>query len=118
MAIEALAEHRTRMLANGWAAKDHLVFCDAEGGPIRKSNFARRYYKPLLKAAGVPTVRFHDLRHTSATLMLAAGVHPKIAQERLGHSTIAVTLDTYSHVLPEMDREAASTFDRLLKRKA
>ncbi|MBX3439489.1 MAG: site-specific integrase [Planctomycetaceae bacterium] len=115
MAIEALAEHRAKMLAKGWAAKDHLTFCDTAGGPIRKSNFMRRYFHPLLKAAGVPTVRFHDLRHTSATLMLADGVHPKIVQERLGHSQISLTLDTYSHVLPEMDQAAAGTFDRVLK---
>ncbi|MCA9108856.1 MAG: site-specific integrase [Planctomycetaceae bacterium] len=118
MAVEALAEHRMQMFAKGCAAADHLVFCDRNGGPLRKSNFARRYYKPLLKAAEVPEVRFHDLRHTSATLMLADGVHPKIVQERLGHSQISLTLDTYSHVLPEMDREAAGTFDRLLKRNA
>lgn len=66
----------------------------------------------------MPEVRFHDLRHTSATLMLADNVHPKIVQQRLGHSKISTTLDTYSHVLPTMDEAAAGTFDRILKRRA
>jgi integrase len=67
-----------------------------------------------LKRAGLPEIRFHDLRHTAATLLLAEGVHPKIVQERLGHSQISVTLDTYSHVLPTMQREAAGKLNRLL----
>jgi integrase len=61
-------------------------------------------------------MRFHDLRHTSATLLLSQGVHPKVLQERLGHSQISVTLDTYSHCLPTMQREAAGTLDALLGR--
>ena len=69
-----------------------------------------REFKRFLRAAGLKDVRFHDLRHTNATLMLAAGIHPKIVQERLGHSTIAVTLDIYSHAVPSLGREAA---DRL-----
>ena len=69
---------------------------------------------PLLKRAGLPMIRFHDLRHTAATLLLTRGVHPKIVQERLGHSQISLTLDTYSHVLPGMGREAASKLDELL----
>ena len=60
-------------------------------------------------------MRFHDLRHTAATLLLSDGTHPKVVQEVLGHATIAVTMDTYSHVLPHMQREAAGAFDRLLK---
>jgi integrase len=74
----------------------------------------RRSFLPLLARAELPTVRFHDLRHTAATLLLAQGVHPKIVQERLGHSQISLTLDTYSHVLPSMGREAASKLDALL----
>ena len=67
-----------------------------------------------VKKVGLPRIRFHDLRHTAATLMLSLGVHPKIVQERLGHANIAMTLDTYSHVLPTMQREAADKMDRLL----
>ncbi len=90
------------------------VFCDIDGGPLRKSNVIRRSFRPLLQSAGVPAIRFHDLRHTAATLLLAQGVHPKVVQERLGHAQIAMTLDTYSHVLPSMQREAAEQLDALL----
>ena len=68
--------------------------------------------RELLAKAGLPsTTRFHDLRHAMATLMLEDGTHPKIVQERLGHATIGVTLDTYSHVKPKLQREAAARFD-------
>jgi hypothetical protein len=67
-----------------------------------------------LKRVGLPDIRFHDLRHTSATLLLSQGVHPKIVQERLGHSQIGVTMDTYSHVLPTMQREAAGKMNAIL----
>jgi len=90
---------------------DGLVFCGTQGGPLRKSKLLRRSFLPLVKRAGLPAIRFHDLCHTAATLLLAQGVHPKIVQERLGHSHIALTLDTYSHVLPGMGREAASKLD-------
>jgi integrase len=66
-----------------------------------------------LVRAGLPHVRFHDLRHAHATLMLLQGVHPKVVSERLGHASIGITLDTYSHVLPEMQAEAARAFDDL-----
>ncbi|MBI3469167.1 MAG: site-specific integrase [Planctomycetes bacterium] len=84
-------------------------------GNERKDNFIRRSFLPLLERAGLARIRFHDLRHTAATLMLAEGVHPKVVQERLGHATIGMTLDTYSHVLPSMQKEAAAKMDRLLR---
>ncbi|NVM23772.1 MAG: tyrosine-type recombinase/integrase [Desulfobacterales bacterium] len=65
----------------------------------------------IARKAGLQGVRFHDVRHTHATLMLQQGIHPKIVQERLGHATIAVTLDTYSHVLPGMQEAAALRFE-------
>jgi integrase len=68
-------------------------------------------FKRLIKQAGLPDLRFHDLRHTSATLLLGQGVHPKIVQERLGHVDIAMTLNRYSHVTPDMQRAAADTLD-------
>ena len=68
----------------------------------------------LLEAGGLPKIRFHDLRHTAATLMLGRGVHPKVASEMLGHSTIAITLDLYSHVTTTMQREAVRAIDALL----
>ncbi len=66
------------------------------------TNALGQHFRPLLKRAGLPPMRFHDLRHTCATLLLSQGVHPKLVQELLGHATIAITLDTYSHVLPGM----------------
>jgi integrase len=112
VAVAALREHGDRMLAE--AHLREFVFCDSQGGPVRKSNLIRRSFLPLLKRAGLPRIRFHDLRHTAATLLLLQGVHPKVVQERLGHSQISITLDTYSHVLPSMGREAAAKLDALL----
>jgi integrase len=109
MAMDVLQDHRKRMMAEGHAGCE-WVFCNTVGTPIDKNNLVRRSYKPLLKRAGVPERRFHDLRHTHATLMLLQGEHPKVVQERMGHATIGMTLDTYSHVMPGMQRGAA---DRL-----
>ncbi|HEX5445137.1 MAG TPA: site-specific integrase [Pirellulales bacterium] len=117
IAIGALHDHRVRQLAAGRLAGGH-VFTDSDGGLLRRSNFHRRDFKPLLKKAGLPPIRFHDLRHSAATMLLLGGMHPKIVQERLGHSKIGITLDTYSHVLPGMQQEAASLIDRLLAAKA
>ena len=115
IAVEALARHRERMLAEGLAGAE-VIFCNTLGGPMRRSHFHDQHFKPMLRKAGLPECRFHDLRHTSATLLLAQGVHPKVVQERLGHSQISVTLDTYSHVLPTMQAEAAGKFDDMLAR--
>lgn len=112
--VDALWKHKKRMLAEGFAAVP-WVFCNGHSGPLRRSHFHRQNFKPLLKRAQLPSIRFHDLRHTSATLLLSAGVHPKVVQERLGHSQISVTLDIYSHVLPTMQIEAAGKMDQLLK---
>jgi integrase len=75
----------------------------------------RHRFLHLIKQANVPSIRFHDLRHTSATLMLANGEHPKIVQERLGHANISMTLDRYSHVTENMQRQAADRLDALLE---
>jgi integrase len=73
-----------------------------------------RAFAKVLKKAGLPHIRFHDLRHTHATLLLKGGVHPKIVSERLGHANIGITLDTYSHVLPGLQEAAAEHFDNLV----
>ena len=73
-----------------------------------------RRFKPLLERAGLPQIRFHDLRHTCATLLLSKNVNPKIVSEMLGHATIAITLDTYSHVLPTMRESAAKAMEDAL----
>ena len=110
----AQAQERLR-LGSAWEDKD-LVFANEVGGAVEASNLLRRSFRPLLKAAGLPSIRFHDLRHTAATLLLGRGVHPKIVSEMLGHSQIAVTLDTYSHVTPSMQRDATRAMDEVLAR--
>ena len=82
---------------------------------LRKSNVLRRSFFKIVDAAGLRRVRFHDLRHTCATLLFQRGVHPKVAQERLGHSTIAITLDLYSHMMPNMQADAAAAVDNRLR---
>ncbi len=79
-----------------------LVFTMEAGTLINPSNLRQRSFAPLLKKAGLPYVRFHDLRHTCAALLLSKNTHPKFVQELLGHATVTITLDTYSHVLPSM----------------
>ena len=73
-----------------------------------KENLLRRSFWPLLERAGLPHMRFHDLRHSAATLLLSQGVHPRVIQERLGHSTVRVTMDVYAHVMPTLDRLLAA----------
>jgi integrase len=114
-AVGALVEHRKQMVVEGFAGVE-FVFCNQSGGYLRRSHFHADEFKPLLKRAGLPSIRFHDLRHTSATLLLSQGVHPKVVQERLGHSQIGVTMDVYSHVLPGMQADAAEKMGAILAR--
>jgi integrase len=94
-----------------------LVFCQPNGKPLHGHNVARRDFRRIIARAKLPRIRFHDLRHCHATLLLRYGTNPKIVQERLGHSAIGVTMDTYSHVLPGMQAEAAQVVaERLLGR--
>jgi integrase len=111
-AVEALKPHRAAQNAERLKAgslwQDYgLIFCTHGGRPLDSHNVARTSFKPLLERAGLPDIRFHDLRHTCATLLLSRGHHPKLVQELLGHATIAMTLDTYSHYLPSMGDQAA-----------
>jgi integrase len=87
-----------------------LVFCDSVGEPLSPTNETKRFQRAGV-AAGVPPIRFHDLRHTAATILLGRGVHVKLVSEMLGHSTIVLTLDTYSHVIPAMHGDAAAAMD-------
>lgn len=117
-AIAALRRHRVcqaqARLAAGNAWEDHdLVFTHVAGGPVAESTL-RLAFRDALRRAGLPRIRFHDLRHTAATIALGRGVHPKVVSEMLGHSRIAVTLDLYSHVTPTMQREAISAMDAAL----
>jgi integrase len=115
-AVEALREHRKAMLAEGNYRPDAPVFCAPEGGRPLKPNFQRRVFRPLQKAANLPEIRFHDLRHTAATLMLLNDVNVKVVSERLGHASIQLTLDTYSHVLPTMQKIAAERMDAFFRK--
>jgi integrase len=100
------SQEEKRRKQGGRLAPHELVFAEADGSPIHPACFSQIFGRRVV-AAQVPRIRFHDLRHTHATLALRAHVHPKIVSERLGHSTIAITLDTYSHCIPSMQREAA-----------
>src|SRR5258708_20329868 len=79
-----------------------LIFTTARGPPINEEYLVKKHFKPLLREAGLPNIRLYDLRHTSATLALTAGVAPKLLSQQLGHASAAFTLDTHSHVLPHM----------------
>ena len=94
---------------------DAPVFCDTAGGYLRVSNLHRTSFKPLLQKAGLPSVALYALRHTCATLLLLANESAKVVSERLGHSSVTLTLDTYSHVLPTMQRRAANLMGQILK---
>jgi integrase len=129
--IDAMHEHRKRMLAEG--RPNAPVFCDQGGGFLRKGNVLRRSYWKIIEAANrkeaevaakaerdpkpLPSIRFHDLRHTCATLLLLADVNVKVVSERLGHASVQLTLDTYSHVLPTMQERAAEKMNGFFARQ-
>ena len=102
-------------LKNGltWENND-LVFCTDLGTPHSIPNLTYRYFRPILVKAGLPQIRLYDLRHSHATLLLIAEENPKVVAERLGHSTIVLTMDTYSHVIPTMQRNATDKLTKML----
>jgi integrase len=113
---QLLADHRAAALRRDRAlADDALVFPNGDGGPLHPALFSH-YFQRRVRLAGVKRIRLHDLRHTHATHALRAGVHPKVVSERFGHSTVTITLDTYSHVLPSMQREAAEAVAAFVRR--
>lgn len=116
--IQKLQEHyQAQQVQKGWMGDkwqdNNLVFPNSIGRPMEHSNVLK-IFREILAKAGLPPIRFHDLRHTAATLMLKEGINPKIVQERLGHSDITLTLNTYSHVLPSMQDEVAEKLDELV----
>ncbi len=118
-AAEALKAHKAAQNAERLKIGDlwddnGLVFCTHGGRPLNFRNLATASFKPLLKRAELPDIRFHDLRHTCATLLLSRGHHPKLVQELLGHSSVAMTLDRYSHVLPGMGDQTAAAMEAAL----
>ncbi|MBN6188267.1 site-specific integrase [Aneurinibacillus sp. BA2021] len=90
-----------------------LVICTKEGKPVFPTNFFKAF-KRTVEYLNLPNIRFHDTRHTHATLLLTKNIHPKLVSERLGHSRIGITLDTYSHVLPSMQKEVANELEKML----
>lgn len=115
--LQQLREHRAAqseaLLKIG--IRTDLVFASADGTPLQRRNVSRRYFKPALRAAGLSEdLTLYALRHTCATLLLQANVHPKIVAERLGHSSVTLTMDVYSHVLPTMQTEATAQLERML----
>ena len=122
-AIAALRRHHVAQAAERLAAGTawenlDLVFANEVGHALSPSELTNVYHRRVLKHASLERIRFHDLRHTAATILLGRGVHPKIVSEMLGHTSIAITLDLYSHVIPTMQRDAAAAFDLVIGAKA
>ncbi len=107
---EVLTDHVERFSAPG---PDGLVFPNGAGNPVQSSSFWNNHFRPAQQRAGV-TCRFHDLRHTSVSLAIAEGAHPKAIQSRMGHASISVTLDRYGHLFPELDEAIAASFGERL----
>jgi integrase len=119
LAVDALRDHRKRQLEErmriGGAYHDQgYVFTFETGEPVTAWS-ARRAYNRVIKSAGLERIRPHDLRHSAATLLLLQGVPVKVVSEMLGHASTAITMDLYSHVLPDMQRDAAAAMDWLLR---
>jgi integrase len=118
-AAEALRSHRKRQMEEqptvGAQWTDNgLVFTTTIGTPLDAQKIVNRHFKPLLKRAGLPDIRWHDLRHTYATLLLSRGTHPTYVQKSLGHASVQLTLDRYSHWMPSMGRNTAKGIDEAL----
>ena len=118
--IKDLREHETTQKTQKLKAKpgtyfdQGFVFAASNGEPMDQHHLYNRYFKPLLVKAKLPAIRLYDIRHTCASLLLSAGVNPKIVSERLGHASIVLTLDTYSHVLPDMQQGATEKLEGIL----
>jgi integrase len=115
--LAILKDHRKAQLSRRVAApiwrEFDLIVCTGNGTPVNPGNVSRSF-QALVKASGLRRIRVHDLRHTHATMLLKAGVSAKVVSERLGHASIAITLDTYSHVLPDMQDAAADAISAAL----
>jgi integrase len=105
--VSTLRLHR---MASSFKGEDDLIFPSERGTPLDGRNMVRRYFEPALREAGLPRIRFHDLRHTFASLLIAQGEHPKLIAEQLGHASIQITLDRYGHL---MDQSVGNASDRL-----
>jgi integrase len=120
MIADQLREHEKRqvvekLLADSKWKETGLVFPNRNGGPTQARRVIEQFHEAL-QNAGIRRVRFHDLRHSCATLLLVQGVSPRVVMEVLGHSEIALTMNAYSHVVPELQREAADRMQAILER--
>jgi integrase len=118
-AAEALRSHRKRQMEQPtvgaqWTDNGLVFTTTTIGTPLDAQKIVNRHFKPLLKRAGLPSIRWHDLRHTYATLLLSRGTHPTYVQKSLGHASVQLTLDRYSHWMPSMGRNTAEGIDEAL----
>jgi len=113
--VDLLSKHRRKQAEQlkSLGKKSDFVFTNTVGN-ILEPRKVNQVFDRVIRRAGLPKIRFHDLRHTHATLLLQQGIHPKIVSERLGHANISVTMDIYSHVIPSMQQKAAKMFDQIL----
>lgn len=120
LAIDALSRHwqiqqeEREAMGDRWNNQHDLVFCSTIGTPVQYRNIIRRHYLPAIERAGIPVIPFHDMRHTAATLLLGAGIHPKLVSEMLGHSSVKTTMDLYSHATPAMHQTATMVMQQIL----
>lgn len=114
--LERLREHQAAAPARPPECEFDFVFTTGEGQPLCARNLRRRHLGPILTRAGLPQLRLYDLRHLTATLLLSAGEHPKVVASQLGHQSVMITLDTYSHLLPTMLEGAAAKLEQMLYR--
>ena len=114
LAIHKRKQAEGRLRAGALWQTFNLIFCGVQGTPHSIPNLTYRYFRPILEKAELPRIRLYDLRHTCATLLLISEENPKVVSERLGHSTIVLTLDTYSHVLPTMQQKASAKLEEML----
>jgi integrase len=109
--VTALREHR---MASPFKSDDALIFGTAKGTPLDGVNLVRRAFKPALRRAKLPEIRFHDLRHSFASLLIAQGEHPKLISEQLGHASTKITLDRYGHLMDQSYGDASARLDEAL----
>jgi integrase len=109
--VSTLREHR---MASRFKDEGDLIFPSEKGTPLDGRNMVRRYFEPALRKAGLPRIRFHDLRHSFASLLIAEGAHPKLISEQLGHASVQITLDRYGHLIDQSYGDASDRLEAAL----
>jgi integrase len=108
------SELRRHRLASRFSTEEDFVFPSERGTPLDGGNMVKRYFTPALRRAKLPTIRFHDLRHTYASLLIAEGAHPKLISEQLGHASVQITLDRYGHLMDQSYGDASAALEAAL----